>query len=298
MYKVQILLSTYNGEKYLPDFLESIYNQKGVITKIIARDDGSTDETIKILNYYKKYMDIDIIEGNNLGVAKSFRKLIDLADDNFSFHFFADQDDVWLENKIITAISKIENTNKPALYYSSAILVDKNLNKIGITKLREPKNIRIALIENDALGCTMGFNSKFLGLIKEFKNIKTTALHDVTAYRLANITNTFIVADNNPHILYRQHDDNVVGGENGLKSYIKRRKSKKRTQNFDSIFATELLNLYQQELSKKTKKILIKLSKYKTNILYRIILLVNPMYRRSDLLRTIYFKYLVVVGKF
>ena len=91
MKKVQVLLSTYNGEKYLKEQLDSIIAQKGVDVHILARDDGSKDDTIKILEGYEN---IDIIKGSNIGVCKSFFELINKSGE-YDYYSFADQDDVW-----------------------------------------------------------------------------------------------------------------------------------------------------------------------------------------------------------
>ena len=124
MKKVQVLLSTYNGEKYLKEQLDSIIAQKGVDVHILARDDGSKDDTIKILEGYEN---IDIIKGSNIGVCKSFFELINKSGE-YDYYSFADQDDVWDCDKLVIAINKLEKCNsKPAVYASNTRLVDANL---------------------------------------------------------------------------------------------------------------------------------------------------------------------------
>ena len=105
--KVLILLSTYNGEKYLEEQLNTILNQttEEISVSIIIRDDGSSDNTIKIINkYINDYDCIKLIKGKNLGPALSFRELINLADETYSFYAFADQDDIWVKGKIEAAV--------------------------------------------------------------------------------------------------------------------------------------------------------------------------------------------------
>ena len=81
METVQVLMSTYNGERFLKQQLDSILSQRGVNVYLLVRDDGSKDGTLSILNdYSKKYTNIEIIEGNNIGACKSFFELIFLME--------------------------------------------------------------------------------------------------------------------------------------------------------------------------------------------------------------------------
>ena len=103
--KVLILVSTYNGEKYLPEQLDSLYAQEGVDIHILVRDDGSKDNTIGILkNYQGSKGKMTIIEGENIGAGQSFLALINEATTNYpdyDYYAFCDQDDVWYGNKVV-----------------------------------------------------------------------------------------------------------------------------------------------------------------------------------------------------
>ena len=95
--RVQILLSTYNGEKFLEEQLESILNQKGdFLLKILVRDDGSRDGTLEILEKYSKKIEMQIIRGENIGVNNSLRELFMNCDIDCDYFAISDQDDVWL----------------------------------------------------------------------------------------------------------------------------------------------------------------------------------------------------------
>ena len=137
MCRCLILLSTYNGEKYLPELLESVLAQKDIYVDILARDDGSTDKTVEIL---KKYDRVKVYGGNNLKPAKSFLNLIWKADINYDYYALCDQDDVWKEEKIISAVKCIENIDKPALYSSAVEVVDKDLTFIRKSFTDNAKN--------------------------------------------------------------------------------------------------------------------------------------------------------------
>lgn len=96
MKTVSVLLSTYNGEKYLREQLDSLLVQQGVDLRIIARDDGSKDTTVEILKEYAgKDTRVSFFEGKNVGPAQSFFDLIMKSPDS-DYYAFCDQDDVWI----------------------------------------------------------------------------------------------------------------------------------------------------------------------------------------------------------
>ena len=130
MSRVVVLLSTYNGERFLEEQLESIVAQKGVTPIIIVRDDGSTDNTCKILDKWQKKNALRWYNGPNMGPARSFLNLLRDSDDE-DYYAFSDQDDYWLPEKLDVAISKLAPyKDEPALYFCQTQLVDKNLKEI------------------------------------------------------------------------------------------------------------------------------------------------------------------------
>lgn len=91
---VQVVMSTYNGEKYLKEQIDSILSQEGVDVRLYIRDDGSSDRTTDILASYQEHKNVKIEKGNNLGFAKSFLTALDECDEA-DYYAFSDQDDVW-----------------------------------------------------------------------------------------------------------------------------------------------------------------------------------------------------------
>ena len=110
--KVQILLSTYNGEKYLEELIISLLDQEYSNLSILIRDDGSVDRTVEILKKYENNNNISIIFGENLGVVDSFFELIKNADAEAEFVAFCDQDDLWEQSKIFRAVNILHFANK------------------------------------------------------------------------------------------------------------------------------------------------------------------------------------------
>lgn len=225
MKKVQILLSTYNGEKYLEDQLQSILSQDYPDITILIRDDGSTDNTIDII---KKYLLLDsrisYYHGTNIGARNSFFDLMKNSDPTMDYYSLSDQDDVWKPNKISSAIKKILNDdNTPVLYCSSTTLVNENLKSI-INTIRKPHidpGFGNALVENICSGCTCLFNAKLMDIIK--KSIpEFTVMHDWWLYLCANAFGN-VIYDENSYILYRQHAGNSVGSRSNYLDEFKKR---------------------------------------------------------------------------
>lgn len=160
--KVIVLLSTYNGEKFIKEQLDSILNQTYSNMKIFVRDDGSTDKTKTILEKYQKEGKIELIEGTNLGFWRSFFELLQKAPEA-DYYAFCDQDDVWEPEKIEKAIHVLqehENKDIPILYYSNYDLYDEHMQLIGHPKSRRNTNFENALVECVNLGMTSVINQK------------------------------------------------------------------------------------------------------------------------------------------
>ena len=125
--KVAVVLSTYNGEKYVRDQLDSILNQTYKNIEIFVRDDGSKDSTVDIIKeYQKKNKNIKLVIGENLGFIKSFYTLLELSE-GYEYYSFADQDDYWENNKLELLINELEKTDitKPCLAYSASDYYDE-----------------------------------------------------------------------------------------------------------------------------------------------------------------------------
>ena len=210
---VTVLMSTYNGEKYLEEQLESIFNQSysGMI-KILIRDDGSKDETIDIIKHSlpKPNREISLIEGNNIGPQRSFLELIKISEGS-DYYFFADQDDVWDLDKIDIAVQYMEEGKKPCVYCSNYRLSDADLNIFnGEFLKKEPVFSPLKIIfYNEIPGCTMGFNSALMKKLKKL-DIDNVMMHDSMVLSFGAFTGS-IVYDPNSRITHRIHGSNVVG---------------------------------------------------------------------------------------
>ena len=280
MYNVAILMSTYNGEKYISEQIDSIVNQENVSLTLWIRDDGSKDETLNILdNYIRKNNNIHIISGANCGPGNSFMNLLYQIPDNFDFYGFADQDDIWLKNKVYEAVLKIKDIKEPCLYVGNQII--KN-DKTNINILRYDRTPIVdyhgIMCQNPYSGCTMVFNKSLFDLIKERKpseKLLKNRMHDVWVAMVASITGK-IVVDDKALIYYRQHEDNVVGireenFSNILKGIIRKLRDPS-IRNGRSMLAKEIYENFPDYINKNNEDIIV-YSNYSANIKYKIRLL-------------------------
>lgn len=261
MNKILVLLSTYNGEKYLSEQLDSILQQQGVEVFILARDDGSSDNTIDILNdYARQTSKIEVIEGKNLGVLGSFFSLMKEAlKRGYDYYAFCDQDDIWLNDKLKVAIDIIKaHKESPALYMGAYQMVDEKGQPIP-TSINYPMlTVEGAMASNCATGCTMVFNRTLLGM-SIIEDTNDVLMHDYWMYMVCLLSDGFTYYDVTPHIHYRQHGNNVIGGkgEGFLNRWIVRiKKVFSVGDNFKSKFATKLLHCYGDIMSIEKKHFL------------------------------------------
>jgi glycosyltransferase involved in cell wall biosynthesis len=224
-YSFAVLMSTFNGVEYLNEQVESILTQKGVDITLYIRDDGSTDfKTIPYLQTVaKKWNNVKLIEGKNIGVVKSFFELLLRSDCEYDFFAFADQDDVWLPDKLLhsgNALTKLCNNNEvsqtegnpigsiPAMYYSRLEFVDKTLNHLGYSIIPTVHGFHNALVQNQATGCTVVLNRAAKDLLS--RNLPAWSLmHDWWCYLVISAFG-LIHYDETPGIKYRKHGSNVT----------------------------------------------------------------------------------------
>ena len=220
-FKIDILLSTYNGEKYLSEQIASILNQTFTDWQLLVRDDGSSDGTLDILKHYcKKYPEqIRILNDDlgNLGSGASFAVL--MKQSTAPYIMFCDQDDVWFTTKIEWTFSAMQDLSKcysdiPLLVATDLMIVDEQLNKISESFIQDQKlypdvfdDVHKCLALSVAPGCTMMLNRK---AVEKILPVPFGHLHD---HWSASIVSYYgkIFFYNQPTLFYRQHTKNVCG---------------------------------------------------------------------------------------
>lgn len=203
-------MSTYNGEKYLSEQIESIRAQSVKNWSLLIRDDGSKDSTVDIIKKYvlkdERITFINEMDIKNVGVHRSFYELIKY--DEADFYFFCDQDDFWKEDKISIFLKKInlEEQHNPHLYYSNLSTVDKNLELIKYKLYSKQQDIYSNIVGNKVAGCVMMINAS----LAEKWVFEDIGLHDSFLVMMAlSMGNVIFIEE--PTILYRQHESNVIG---------------------------------------------------------------------------------------
>lgn len=255
---VEVLMSTYNGGKYIKEQIDSIRRQT-IPVHITVRDDGSNDSTLKILD---KYQNINVIKGENKGATESFLTLIDLAPDA-DYYAFSDQDDVWDQDKLDKAISALKKyEEEPTIYSGNTRLVDCDLSFIKCEKLYPKTTLVSAMIKNYATGCTVVFNKKLMCELKKYHPVNIP-FHDWWVNLVCLSIGGISLYDVEPHMNYRQHANNVVSGNDSQwKKWTSRIKKFNKPYHRDNM-ARQLLDHYS--IGNNEKEILEVLANKDTN---------------------------------
>lgn len=217
---VEILLSTFNGEKYLAAQLDSLFQQDYPHWKLLVRDDGSTDTTLSILNdYVNKHPEkITILndKDGNIGYSRSFSKL--LRQSSADYVMYCDQDDYWQPSKTSTMLSLLlaEELRLPGiacLVFSDLQVADSELKVISHSFLKgmrysSGQNAQVFFLKNYVPGCNMLFNRALIKQALETDNIIN--LHDHWLMMVCSAVGKIICIDR-PLMKYRIHDNNAIG---------------------------------------------------------------------------------------
>jgi len=307
MKKVSVLLSSYNGQKYIKEQLDSLLSQHGVSLNLVVRDDGSTDNTKEIIRSYQSKNPglISIIEGDNIGWRRSFFELIKYAAEHCcdsNYFAFCDQDDIWLPNKLHAAVCRLEemSVDRPKLYASNLYYYKDGFNYGLIRKKKPISNIKNCLLRNYATGCTIVFDDALLQLISS--TIPTIEIaHDYWAYMVAVLCGQVFI-DSNSYILYRQHSNNQIGSKSGFLEIWRRRlnsfkKSCSLVPFSRKTIAEELLSKLGNHMLPEAILSTKKIAYYDESVYSRIRLLIDNEYSFDSISNDFWLKLRILTGK-
>lgn len=242
-----VIMATYNGEKYVVEQLDSIVKQTILPHSIIIRDDCSTDNTCSIIHeYIQNYsgsIKFNVIESSrNLGYVKNFEVLSRASDAEIIF--FCDQDDVWVKNKAEIILNKINENPSLNLIFSDAKLVNDKLQQIGLLWNRigfnfDKERITLARLHKKSVvtGATMACRREFLHSLVPFPE---HVPHDLWLSACSTFEGSIGIC-REPLIQYRQHANNQIGvNKNNFQQKLltpfEPRKIKYRVQHYKNSF--------------------------------------------------------------
>lgn len=297
-----VLLATYNGAAYLPDFLDSLIAQTTSDFKVIVRDDGSTDASLDIIRAYTSALSIEMLEASQrLGPARSFFELLKHAGDGFDCYFFADQDDYWNESKIAHAVDKLSSEKENiSVYFSRLEYVDETLAHIGYSRIPRVIALENALVENIATGCTMALTGPARQLI--LKNSPSQfSMHDWWCY-IVVVAFGNVIYDPFPSIKYRQHANNTIGiATNTFQRFG--RKLRRFIRRDGGVYgsakqAAEFKHCFSGLLNAEQLKLVNSMTDGKEHIANRILLVFASKFVRQSWAGSLILRVLFLMGRF
>ena len=257
MEKIDILLATYNGEKYLEEQLYSILNQSYPNINLLIRDDGSKDKTVDIIKKYAQNDErIKVIEDDlgNLGFLKNFEKLLEHSEENYIM--FSDQDDIWNFDKVEKSCKKIKETEKstekeiPLLVHTNSNIMNYGVKteKKFITEAAENKSFENSFFNFFVQGATCIINKKMKDEILPFS--EKFYFHDRSIHLIAEFIGKREYIKETA-MFYRQHEKNEIGAKS---SVIKKILTKNYFDKRDKELIQFLYEKYNDSLSKEKKE--------------------------------------------
>jgi len=297
---VQVLLSTYNGEKTVERQINSILKQAGVRVNILVRDDGSIDNTQKIL---RKLQDrnperIELFFGSNLGWRASFFKLMELSG-SADFFAFSDQDDIWFANKLSASIAPMKKSlRSPEMVHVQSLEVDENLQQLPNQrkKLPEPLSFKMAVVSELFQGCSMVWNRAAMDIVKENLPSSPDIPHDFWTGLIC-----YLVGDvqfvTEPQFYHIRYSDNSSTDGNILKGRVARIKKVLKHQKAYINPCRDLLHT-SVLFSPEERNFFETVTDYKEHFHLRMSLVLDKDFRRPSSLATLLLKAQILLGQY
>jgi len=224
-----VILGFYNGHVFIKSQLKSIFNQTHCAFHIFLYDDKSTNpidlDSLKIGT--QNYSKISIqTRRNNFGFANNFLNALLCISDEFEYFAFSDQDDVWYEDKLESAIDALKKSPEgtPALYCGRTEITDAACERtLGFSPLfNKPPSFANAIVQNIGGGNTMVLNRSAKDLMVKASMDVNIVSHDWWCYQIITGAGGYVVYDKEPCLKYRQHESNLIGSNNSWRARLAR----------------------------------------------------------------------------
>lgn len=221
-------MGVYNGGAFLEPQLESFAAQTHRNWRLIASDDGSSDDSWTVLDRFAARCgpgQVAVVKGPCKGFAQNYLSLLRGLPDAPGWIAFSDQDDVWLEHKLETGLRALEALgDAPAIHCGRRWVTATDLSGRRLSPdFRKAPGFRNALVQNIASGNTILANPAAAALlVQAARRTRTVIAHDWWAYQLVTGCGGTVLHDRAPLILYRQHVENVIGANDGAMARFRR----------------------------------------------------------------------------
>lgn len=227
---VRILMCTFNGADHLRAQLQSFVDQTHADWSLWVADDGSDDATLAILTAFRiahPWRHVRVMAGPGRGAAVNFLSLLAYPDIGASHVAFADQDDVWMPQKLCRGLQHLAAAQGPAVYASRTVLADAALRVHGVSSLhRRGPDFGNALVQNILAGNTIMLNPAATSLVRQSGPAATATggvpFHDWWVYLVLSGAGAQIMTDDAPTVIYRQHGRNQLGSRRGAGAWLRR----------------------------------------------------------------------------
>lgn len=283
MSKVTILMSVYNGERYISNQIYSLLQQTCQSWILYIRDDGSTDETLQII---QRFVDLDgrikliIDDEKNLGAGKSFWKLLQYS--NSEYTIFCDQDDIWFEQKLENLVNFAEielATNQVGFVYcdahayadTSGVITSQSVSHLHANKLKD-----FIFFNSGYQGCSILFNRALLDMAKDYTS--DFYMHDDIVSLIGVVFGKCLFLSKSL-MLYRQHYKQVTGNTKKtkldmLKTFFDRNKSVINKTHYDE--KMHFYNFYKDKISVSDDQLFNNYFKYaNATLLSRLLIIIR-----------------------
>lgn len=304
MKKVLILMSTYNPGEQLDQQVKSILLQKGLKVNLLIRDDGSTRTNFEyIKKITQKYAEkIKLVRGKNYGWRKSFQLLVHSKyAKGYDYYGFSDQDDIWMDDKLISCINLMESDNYKGikLAHCSALTVDSNLNPTDEQehRLAKPFSHKMAFCTEIFQGCAMVWNDNCMQMLQRYEVGDNNITHDYWVGLIAYLFGKIYFCSD-PKFYHIRYSNSQSSDGNIYKGRIRRFKKIINNEKTYMNPSYDLLNGYSQFLIPKDALFLAKMCNYKNSISNKLYLIFNRQFRRPTFSATLLMKLAILFNRY